>query len=262
MFESLRFTQLLQLDSSRTLIITVNNRFARRLLSELQKSLLKKEPKKTIAVPDIMPLSAWLRQANDDLSFTPEAAPASYLLDSFSSLHVWEQTIYAQEPESAWLIDVPQAAKMAAEADALMDEWALEVPESQHSGDSTRFAQWREAYKNYLSGHDLDDQNQATQRIVDALQQQIYQPHWQHVVLVGFHDISVRFQHLLLALQSQGIKLYSYEDDKLAQAKCLRVQAPTPDAEWRIAARWAADQLQQSTTGRFAIVALELGLKL
>lgn len=258
MFATLKFSQLLDLDSKSTLIITVNNRFARRLLSELQNSLLKQEQKKAIAVPDIMPLSAWLRQANDDLSFNPTAAPASYLLDGFSSLHLWEQTIYAQEPENAWLIDVPQAAKMAAEADELMDEWALEVLEEQHSGDSARFSQWRKAYKSYLADHDLDDQNQATQRIVEALEQQTYRPHWQHVVLVGFNDLSVRLQRLLLALQSQSINLYTYKDNNEDKAECLRIQAPTPDAEWRIAAGWAAEQLQQHPKGRFAIVALDL----
>lgn len=258
MFDTLKFNQLLDLDSTNTLIITVNNRFARRLLSELQNNLLKQEQKKAIAVPDIMPLSAWLRQANDDLSFNPIDAPASYLLDSFSSLHLWEQTIYAQEPENAWLIDVPQAAKMAAEADELMDEWALQVQASQQGDDSARFMQWREAYKRYLYDHDLDDQNQATERVVQALEQQTYQPHWRNVVLVGFHDHSVRLKRLLLALKAQAINLYTYKDNNQRLAQCLRIQAPTPDAEWRIAARWAAEQLHQHPTGRFAIVALDL----
>lgn len=258
MFASLKFTQLLDLESTNTLIITVNNRFARRLLSELQNSLLQQEQKKAIAVPDIMPLSAWLRQANDDLSFNSTGAPASYLLDGFSSLHLWEQTIYAQEPENAWLIDVPQAAKMAAEADELMDEWALHVLEDQHSDDSARFMQWRKAYKSYLYDHDLDDQNQATERVVKALEQQTYEPHWRNVVLVGFHDYSVRLKRLLVALKAQGIHLYTYKDDNEGLAECLRIQAPTPDAEWRIAARWAADQLQKHPTKRFAIVALDL----
>src|SRR5690554_2137068 len=134
MYRSIDFMQLSELDSTETLVLTVNNRFARRLLSQLQQTLVGQ--KNAIAVPDIMPLNAWLRQANDDLSFVSDYAPAAYLLDAFSSLYVWEQTIYAQEPEDAWLIDVPQAAKMAAEADALMDEWALEVNEEQHTGDS------------------------------------------------------------------------------------------------------------------------------
>ena len=256
MYRNIDFMQLSELDSTETLVLTVNNRFARRLLSQLQQTLVGQ--KNAIAVPDIMPLNAWLRQANDDLSFASDYAPAAYLLDAFSSLYVWEQTIYAQEPEDAWLIDVPQAAKMAAEADALMDEWALDVNEEQHTGDSLRFEQWRQAYKVYLEQHDLDDQNRSTQRVVSALEQGVYQPHWRHVVLVGFNEISARMQRLLAALQGQRIQLYQYQDPLMAEAHAEIIQAPTPDAEWRLAAQWAAQQLQANPTGRFAIVALDL----
>ncbi len=111
MYAPMTFAQLQQLDSTETLVLTVNNRFARRLLSQLQSSLQAQTQaqgqKKAIAVPDILPLSAWLSQANDDLSFNAEIAPASYLLDSFSSLYVWEQTIYSQTVTDSSLIDVP-----------------------------------------------------------------------------------------------------------------------------------------------------------
>lgn len=256
MYAQLDCTELLELKSEETLVLTVNNRFARRILSELQRSLSGEH--KAIAVPDIMPLSAWLRQANDDLSFYDDYVPASYLLDAFSSLHVWEQIIYGQEEESAWLIDVPQAAKLAAEADVLMDEWSLCVEDAEHTTDSTRFAQWREAYKAYLLQHDLDDQNRAAERVVLALEQNWYQPHWQNVVLVGFHDRSARLQRLLDALSQQGKKVYVYQDEPRSPAQCERVLAPTPEAEWRLAAQWAARQLEQNPTGCFAIVAFDL----
>lgn len=260
MYASISFTQLQGLESTDTLVLTVNNRFARRLLSQLQRDLLDyaQGQKKAIAVPDIMPLSAWLRQANDDLSFNVDAAPASYLLDAFSSLYLWEQTIYGQGTEKTWLIDVPQAAKLAADADLLIDEWGLELPQTQRGDDSAEFQQWRQAYKKHLKNHDLDDQNQATQRVVDALEKSQYKPHWRHVVLVGFHDISMRFQRLLNALEHQGIRLYRYQEDSQVDADCYRVEVSTPDAEWRIAAQWAAEQLQLHPNGRFAIVALDL----
>ena len=260
MYASLTFAQLQQVDSTDTLVLTVNNRFARRLLSQLQQHLLDhaQGQKKAIDVPDIMPLSAWLRQANDDLSFNAEVAPASYLLDGFSSLHLWEQTIYQQDAEDTWLIDVPQAAKMAAEADSLMAEWELTVTDTDEHQDFARFQQWQQAYKAHLITHDLDDQNQATQRVVAALEQQQYKPRWGQVVLVGFHDVSVRLQRLFNALAQQGVRLYTYTEARPAAVACHRVEAPTPDAEWRIAAQWAAQQLQQQPTGRFAIVALDL----
>lgn len=262
MYAPMTFAQLQQLDSTETLVLTVNNRFARRLLSQLQSSLQAQTQaqgqKKAIAVPDILPLSAWLSQANDDLSFNAEIAPASYLLDSFSSLYVWEQTIYSQTVTDSSLIDVPQAAKLAADADLLMDEWALQVSVTQQTTDSMQFMQWRNAYRAHLAANDLDDQNQATQRVVNALEQEQYKPHWRHVVLVGLHDVSTRQQQLLTALEAQGVSLYRYHDDTQGSDQCLRVEVPTPDAEWRAAANWAAKQLTQYPTGRFAIVALDL----
>lgn len=256
MYESLHFNQLLSFNSRETLVLTVNNRFARRLLSQLHSSL--QGQKKAIAVPDIMPLTAWLQQASDDLSFNSTYAPASYLLDAFSSLYVWEQTIYADESEQAVLIDVPQAAKMAADADSLINEWALVIDEQTQTSDSEHFLAWREAYVAYLKQHDLDDVNRSTERVLLALQEQAYQPRWRHIVLVGFHEYSVRFQQLLSALEAQGIEIYTYTEALSEPATCTRIIAPTPDAEWRLAARWAAEQLQQSPTGRFAIIATDL----
>ncbi len=256
MYAQLDCTQLLQLKSEDTLVLTVNNRFARRILSELQRSL--SGAHKAIAVPDIMPLSAWLRQANDELSFYDAYGPASYLLDGFSSLHVWEQIIYAHEQEDAWLIDVPQAAKLAADADQLIDEWSLPIEQAEHTTDLTHFLAWRAAYKDYLLRYDLDDSNRAAERVVQALEQKGYEPRWQQVVLVGFHELSVRLQRLVRALQQQGKAIYVYEDQLQAEADCERVLAPTPEAEWRLAAQWAAQQLQTNSTGNYAIVAFDL----
>lgn len=256
MYAQLDCTELLQLPSEETLVLTVNNRFARRILSDLQLSL--RGQKKAIAVPDIMPLSAWLRQANDDLSFFDDYVPASYLLDSFSSLSVWEQIIYSQEEEKAWLIDVPQAAKLAADADLLIDEWSLIIQPEEHTADSQRFTVWREAYKHYLEEHDLDDQNRAAERVVVAIEHAWYQPQWKNVVLVGFHDMSQRMQRLIHGLQQQGIKLYTFCEEERQPAQARRVLAPTPEAEWRLAAQWAAQQLRANPQGCYAIVAFDL----
>ncbi|MEZ2623841.1 hypothetical protein ACBP93_11240 [Paenalcaligenes hominis] len=256
MYAQLDCTELLQLQSEETLVLTVNNRFARRILSDLQQSL--RGQKKAIAVPDIMPLSAWLRQANDDLSFFDDYVPASYLLDSFSSLNVWEQIIYNQEEEKAWLIDVAQAAKLADDADLLMDEWSLAIEPQEHTADSQRFAVWREAYKQYLEEHDLDDQNRAAERVVVAIEQAWYQPPWKNVVLVGFHDMSQRMSRLIRGLQHQGVKLYTFCDEVRPPAQAQRVLAPTPEAEWRLAAQWAAQQLRDNPQGCYAIVAFDL----
>lgn len=258
MLNPLSLAQLVSLESTRTVVLTVNNRFARRVLLQLQQQLLHNKHQQTLALPAIMPLSAWLLQANDDLSFNESVAPASYLLDGFSSAHLWEQVILEQEPEAAWLLDVPQAAKLAADADALIDEWHLTIPADTELGDVLKFQQWREAYKAHLHSHDLDDQNQATQRVVHAIAQGHYVPDYNHVVLVGFQELSARLQCLLQGLEQQGITLYALEEAGIEQPHCERIEAPAPDAEWRLAAQWAVKQLREKPAGRFAIVAPDL----
>ena len=256
MYASLTSTELLDLNSDELIVLTVNNRFARRVMAELQKHVPSAQG--TLALPDIVPVSAWYRQLNDELSFNEDYAPASYLLDRFSSLYVWEQIIYEQETEQAWLIDVPQAAQMALEADMLIDEWDLHITESLHTKDSTRFMQWRQAYKSYLDSYDLDDSNQVMQRVTHALESLVYNLEWKHVVLVGFHSYSARFQRLLNALQDQGVMLYTYSTQVQVVESRTRVAASEPDAEWRLAAQWAAKQLKQHPKGCYAIVDLNL----
>src|SRR3546814_4285272 len=56
--------------SENTLILTVNNRHARRVLAELSAGL--GPDRSVMAVPDIVPLSGWLRRLADSLSFLPE----------------------------------------------------------------------------------------------------------------------------------------------------------------------------------------------
>lgn len=255
MHKQIDFEQLLQWDSKQTLVLTVNNRYARRLLIQIQQTL---GTKKAIAVPDIMPLSAWLVQVNDELSFYDDYVPASYLLDNFSSLHLWEQIIYQQEPDQSALIDVPQAAKSALEADRLIDEWQLSWDEQEQTEDSARFLVWRSQYKRYLDEYDLDDSNRATQRVVQALANQVFRSPWKRVVLVGFHEFSARTQHLLQALTQQEVEVYQLLEPQMQAVICESVQTETPDSEWRLAARWAAQQLRSNPTGRYAIVALDL----
>lgn len=255
MYKKIDFNQLLHCDSVETLVLTVNNRYARRLLVQIQQTL---GEKKAVAVPDIMPLSAWLVRVNDELSFYEEYAPASYLLDRFSSLHLWEQIIYQQEPDQSALIDVPQAAKSALEADALIDEWQLSWSDDENTDDSARFMLWREKYKQYLQDYDLDDSNRATQRVVDALEEGVFRSVWRHVILVGFHEFSARLQRLLNALEQQGVQVSLLQEPEQKTSLCERVQAATPDTEWRLAAQWAAQQLRANPSGRYAIVALDL----
>src|SRR5690625_3265490 len=106
MFEPMSLQGLAELDSERTLVLTVNNRYARRILGALSAQL--GHQRGVIAIPDIMPLSAWLRQVADDMAFDPQAPLAAHLLDALAARAVWRQAIEAVESETV-LLDVAQA---------------------------------------------------------------------------------------------------------------------------------------------------------
>ena len=58
--------QLQELNSAETVVLTVNKRYARRLLGHLSARLAGAGG--TVAVPEIVPLGAWLAQASDQNS--------------------------------------------------------------------------------------------------------------------------------------------------------------------------------------------------
>ena len=66
--------QLAGLPSMATLVLTVNNRHARRIVADLSSRL--DAQRQVMALPDIVPLSAWLQQASDQLSFVADSGLA------------------------------------------------------------------------------------------------------------------------------------------------------------------------------------------
>ncbi|HJD43442.1 MAG TPA: hypothetical protein H9906_00225, partial [Candidatus Paenalcaligenes intestinipullorum] len=162
--------QLIELPSTETLVLTVNNRYARRVLEAL-KSIVRTQ-QRTLAIPDIMPLGAWLAQLSDELCFVPAFEPAAHVLDRFAVDYLWEQTIRDCEKEATPLLDMRQAARLAADADQLMDEWEVTVVPGEETTDYTHFLNWRAHYQQRIRALDYDDANRATGRVQEALTEQ------------------------------------------------------------------------------------------
>ena len=83
--------QLQELNSAETVVLTVNKRYARRLLGHLSARLANAGG--TVAVPEIVPLGAWLAQASDQLCFSDQWQPAAHQMDRFAALQRWEHSI-------------------------------------------------------------------------------------------------------------------------------------------------------------------------
>ena len=83
------------------LVLTVNNRLARRLTLELA-GLLRAE-RQVSELPRIVPLSAWLAESANELAFDAGGDMPAYRLDSFATQMVWTEAIRAEEAERVLL---------------------------------------------------------------------------------------------------------------------------------------------------------------
>src|SRR5690625_7841048 len=117
--ESIEHHVLPELPPEKTQIITVNNRYARRVLGFFQQHLA--DPQQAMVIAEVLPLSAWLRRCGEDLIVTSTQMRAAYVLDAFSAVQVWEEVIRQSDDDESPLIDVVQAAKLAHEGVRLSD---------------------------------------------------------------------------------------------------------------------------------------------
>ncbi|SSW69832.1 PD-(D/E)XK nuclease family protein [Achromobacter agilis] len=237
-----------------TLVLTVNNRLSRRLTLELA-GLLRQE-RQVSELPRILPLSAWLAESANELAFEADDGVPAYRLDSFATQLVWTEAIRTEEAERV-LLDASQAARLAMDADLLMDEWELQVPSGADTDEYRGFAKWRERYRKTLAGIDAEDANQGYARVLRALEQGCLATPRQ-LVLAGFTDLSPRFRRLLQAFEAQGTVVAQWRDAQRAAAAAQRYIAADQGAEWRAAAAWAAGSLKAHPQGRYAIVSPQL----
>lgn len=243
-----------QLPAAGTLVLTVNNRLARRLTLDLAGQL--RRERQVSELPRVLPLAAWLAEAAGELAFAPQADLPAYRLDSFAAQMVWADAIGAEEAGRV-LLDTRQAASLASDADTLMDEWRLAVPAGADTDEYRGFSRWRRRYRERLREIDAEDANQGYERVLRALQQgAVSAP--RHLVLAGFTDVSPRFAALLDAFEAAGARLAWLRDVLTDAALPVRYCAADAGAEWRAAAAWAAQRLAEQPAGRFAIVSAQL----
>src|SRR5690606_6274631 len=201
---SISLQDVTSLDSQTTLVLTVNNRHARLLVAEYSTGL--NDQQRVMALPDILPMGAWMRQMADDLSLLPGARLSSHVLDNYGALTLWRQVI--SECESANpLLDVTQAARLAMEADKLVSDWQPVISPHQETGEYQRFKYWRERYRQRLQELDAEDSTVAFENVHEAIADQQLAMAATTVVLAGFNELSPRLAAIMAALQKQGVSV-------------------------------------------------------
>ena len=247
--------QLFRLPAQSTLIVTVNNRLARRMGMEFAQDLRNRDLV-VAELPSIVPLTAWIRREFDRAGFEAATQDIQSILDPFATQLLWSEVIREQEDQVP-LIDVGQAASAAIDADALMLEWDVQVHPSETTPEYDKFLSWRHAYTQRLHALQALDASRLFAFVAQLLSRQGIAG-VEHVVFAGFTETAPRLNRLLTALGHQGIRLskLGMQASQAAAPKLLRCQ--TPELEWRQAAHWARSMLQAYPDRRFAIVAANL----
>jgi len=249
------FDELAGLSSADTLVVTVNNRHARRLVSDFAGYL--DQNRRAMPLPDIVPFAAWLHRLGDRMAFQPGAVPPPHSLDAFGARCVWEQAI-AQVESGHVLLDVAQAARHAMDADRLVSDWFLQVSPHEETHESRRFHLWRDRYRAMLARLDAEDANLEYDRVCAALADGTLPCLFQTMVLAGFNAFSPRQAGLIESVRERGVRVARLRAGPDAAGSIQHVAADDPDTEWRMAAQWAAEQLRRNPQGHYAIVAAHL----
>lgn len=242
--------------SARLLVLTVNNRHARRLVADLTAHM---QGRAVRQMPRIVPLSAWMRQAAESLVHAPGMSMASHVLDGFGVRQLWTRVIQDAEAQRP-LLDVGQAAGLAMDADRLCADWDLHVPDGAQTEEYARFRLWRRAYLTQLAQLDAQDDNRLQDAVREAASRGVLPLPFDVLVLAGFTELPPRVLTVLQHAQQQGRQVLRLRRDPPTGVVMQRVrtQSDDPESQWRDAAAWAAHQLRALPQGRFAIVAAQL----
>lgn len=255
----LNFAGLAALAPAQTLVLSVNNRHARRILAALSGRLDTHSP--VMAVPRILPLSAWLHELADAYAFCAQSRLCAHVADGFGAQLIWRDVIDAFESANPFL-NTAQAARLAAEADRLMDDWEICVQDDEYTPDHARFLEWREAYRARLGVLDVDDDSRTLGKLCEAIDAGELQLPLGNLVLAGFRELAPRVGRLLATLQDRGLALYALDASEGGTQAPICVRARDSAQEWGLAAQWAARQLQDHPAGRFAILVPDLESRL
>ena len=208
----------------------------------------------------------WLAQRFEYMTLRGQEPPALRqvrLLDPFQERLIWEQVIHEHlDHGTAALFNVSALASTAAEAHALMINWAiLEMPADGAvfaSEEQTQFGRWRTRFLARCKAEGLIDSASLNAALIahlhgatDALPEAI--------AFAGFDHITPLEAKLQAALRARGCMLYT-----LAEARPWSPAGPTLYAADHLAheclsvATWAGETLQQKPDAKIGIIVPDL----
>ncbi|HEU4709715.1 MAG TPA: PD-(D/E)XK nuclease family protein, partial [Methylophilaceae bacterium] len=197
-----------------------------------------------------------LLQGHIPLEETPRMA-----LNPAQELELWKRVIErALAGEWSALFDLAGLAKAAMEANRLMQEWNIPVPDAEFglAEEVSQFLQWRAEFRRQCETAGWMERT----RYLDWQIAQLGKGEASlpvEVFVAGFDRISPQEQRLFDALQSRGVTVTPWHHLLAPDAADARqIALADSEAECRAAVAWVAERLQANPQTRLAIVSPEL----
>lgn len=198
-----------------------------------------------------------LLQGHIPLEETPRMA-----LNHAQELELWKRVIErALTSEASALFDLAGLAKATMEANRLMQEWNIPVPDAEFglAEEVSQFLQWRTEFRKQCEAAGwlertryLDWQIAQLSKAVATLPEQIFK--------AGFDRTSPQELRFFDALETRGVTVTPWQHllqpDVVPEIR--QVMLADSEAECRAAVAWVAANLQTNHTARLAIVSPEL----
>jgi probable DNA repair protein len=183
-------------------------------------------------------------------------------LNHAQELELWKRVIErALTGEWSALFDLSGLAQAAMEANRLMQEWNIPVPDAELglAEEASQFLLWRTEFRRQCEDQGwlektryLDWQIAQLGKAATALPPEVF--------IAGFDRISPQEQRLFDALENRGVSVKRWQHllETTGQMHVAQTALADSEAECRAAVAWVAKKLQASPQARLAIVSPEL----
>ena len=232
-------------------VLTANKRLSRQLVRQYDHRQMT-AGRLVWPSPAIFSLDAWA------MRLLYQLREESSLLTEAQSQRLWEEIVAADAAAAGRdLLQVPQAARRAREAQRLLTAYLTEFTAAEADEDHLAFLRWRKAWLERLHHNGWLDRADLLPTITSAIAAgRCAAP--SAIILAGFDDLSPVVQRLCAVLEERGCRIEIWQSPEVPAAEVTRFTAVDMTDEVRSCARWARLHLERSPQVRVGVVVPQL----
>lgn len=237
-------------------VVTGNKRLAGVTFQAFEKSAIN-NGLEAWPTPDILPWTAWLQRAWEEVVFSGVATAPELLLTSQQEQRIWED-IVTESAAGQHLQQVSGTVRHAQEAWQLIQSWRLSLTDAtfRYNSDSTAFFEWASRFeakcmeKGWLSLARLSDELQRSILAGDL-------PTPAELMLIGFDELTPQQQCLFQTLVESDCDVrwmhLAGKESKKTRIGCVDVRQ-----EATTMARWVRQRIDENPETLIGVVVPEL----